>query len=373
MDYTSFCSTNLARDDPIGIRESFDEDKCRNVLVRYCAHIPRNYQYRDGIQLVFLVLRDHLGDELLGLAGGVLYEMIEVDCHYSDDPGAAFQRWRHDHLNRHADLELPHIPHLNTVTSSIIPTTALMQWRESHPQRYRTRLSDYSPAKMRSSLYPSGIGTRKIWKIEHTMYVSSRHGGTRPFRQLKASEFHEMQWNENIEHKGRLVSEKSIDLGELQKRGIAESLSEQNGKATHHRRSSSLRVMGHEKITEIIHRFRLTEKGNGTNGVPRVASEQDKHPTLLVNDMLEQRLDTPVRDYDIPNANFARKFGLFTDSRPLPPFIRELPVAEDIALEMAIGYHQPKELVYTRRFPGPFTPQLWFDSGIDYRWKHSSC
>ncbi|KAF5239583.1 hypothetical protein FAUST_4904 [Fusarium austroamericanum] len=270
MDYTSFCSTNLARDESIGVRESFDEDKCRNVLVRYCAHIPRNYQYRDGIQLVFLVLRDHLGDELLGLAGGVLYEMIEVDCHYSDDPGAAFQRWRHDHLNRHADLELPHIPHLNTVTSSIIPTTALMQWREGHPQRYHTRLSDYSPAKMRSSLYPSGIGTRKIWKIEHTM-------------------------------------------------------------------------------------FRLTEKSNGTDRVPRVVSEQDNHTTLLVNGMLEQRLDTPVRDYEIPNANFARKFGLFTDNRPLPPFIRELPVAEDIALEMAIGY-QPKELF-----------------GIDYRWKHSSC
>ena len=47
------------------------------------------------------MLRDHLGDELLGLAGGVLYKLIEVDCHYSDDPGAAFQRWRHDHLNRH--------------------------------------------------------------------------------------------------------------------------------------------------------------------------------------------------------------------------------------------------------------------------------
>lgn len=26
--------------------------ECRNVLVRYCAHIPRNYQYRDGVQLV---------------------------------------------------------------------------------------------------------------------------------------------------------------------------------------------------------------------------------------------------------------------------------------------------------------------------------
>jgi hypothetical protein len=181
-----------------------------------------------------------------------------------------------------------------------------------------------------------------------------------------------MQWNENMGHKGRLVGEKSIDLGELPKRAIAEIFSEQNGQASHHRRSSSLRFMGHEKITGIIHRFRLTEKGNGTNEIPRAALEQDKHPALLVNDMLEQRLDTRVRDCEIPNANFARKFGLFTDNRPLPPFIRELPVAEDIAMEMATGY-QPKELVYARRFQGPFTPQLWFDSGIDYRWKHSSC
>ncbi|KAF6816032.1 hypothetical protein CMUS01_12340 [Colletotrichum musicola] len=82
-------------------RYGYDEEKCRNVLVRYCAHIPRNYQYRDGVQLVFLVLRDHLGDENLDLAGGVLYELIEIDCQYSDDPGAEFQRWKHDHLNRH--------------------------------------------------------------------------------------------------------------------------------------------------------------------------------------------------------------------------------------------------------------------------------
>ena len=54
---------------------------------------------------VFLVLRDHLGDENLGKAGGVLYEMIEVDCHHTDDPGAAFQRWRHDHMRRHVRID----------------------------------------------------------------------------------------------------------------------------------------------------------------------------------------------------------------------------------------------------------------------------
>lgn len=29
--------------------------ECRNVLVRYCAHIPRNYQYKDGIHRVRLL------------------------------------------------------------------------------------------------------------------------------------------------------------------------------------------------------------------------------------------------------------------------------------------------------------------------------
>lgn len=50
---------------------------------------------------VFLVLRDHLGDENLDLAGGVLYELIEIDCEHTDDPGAAFQRWKHDHMRRY--------------------------------------------------------------------------------------------------------------------------------------------------------------------------------------------------------------------------------------------------------------------------------
>lgn len=54
---------------------------------------------------VFLVLREHLGDENLDLAGGVLYELIEIDCQYSDDSGAEFQRWKHDHLNRHVSWQ----------------------------------------------------------------------------------------------------------------------------------------------------------------------------------------------------------------------------------------------------------------------------
>ncbi|KAF4483394.1 hypothetical protein FAGAP_11844 [Fusarium agapanthi] len=276
MGDTTQLSAYLARDRSLNITDIFDEEKCRNVLVRYCAHIPRNYQYRDGIRLVFLVLRDHLGDEFLGYAGGVLYEMIEVDCHHSDDPA-------------------------------------------------------------RSSLYPSGIGIRKNWMIEHTMYVSSRDGGTRAFRQLKAREFHEMQWNENMIHKGRLVGEKLIDLGELPKRRATETHQAQTERS-HHRRSLSSKIISPEKMTQIIHMFRVTDKGSGKNENQKPALVQDDHSIILTHDAFKQQFDAQVRDCEIPNANFARKFGLFTSDRSLPPFIRELPVAEDKAMDMLLGF-----------------------------------
>ncbi|KAK2055351.1 hypothetical protein LY76DRAFT_192500 [Colletotrichum caudatum] len=209
-------------------RDGYDEEKCRNVLVRYCAHIPRNYQYRDGIQLVFLVLREHLGDENLDLAGGVLYELIEIDCDYSDDPGAEFQRWKHDHLNRHvsrpsatasswpltrlaqSNLELPHIPHMTTITTTIRPTVSLVQWRQQHPQRYPIRLSDYYPSSRMSSKEPSCIRSRKVWMIDHTMYVSTREGGTSVFRSPNPKELHEMQWQVGTGRAGRLIKKEQV-------------------------------------------------------------------------------------------------------------------------------------------------------------------
>ncbi|KAJ3521951.1 hypothetical protein NM208_g13069 [Fusarium decemcellulare] len=358
----------LLRTEPqfVNATQVFDEAKCRNVLVRYCAHIPRNYQYRDGIRLVFLVLRDHLGDEYLGLAGGVLYEMIEVDCQHSDDPGAAFQRWRHDHMNRHTDLELPHVPHLTTVTSTITPTVTLTRWRKDHPQRYRTRLSDYSPPRPQSSMYMSAIRTRKDWAIEYTMHVSSQSEGTRPFRQINAREFHEMQWNTMASHTGRLVDEKSVDLEELQRAGDLNKPTEKVQSITNRLSLGSKLMERNGKITKMILKFRGLRLHEGPPG--QVSKERSKeHPGGSTEDrprsMFEQRYNFQVSDWEIPNANFARKFGLYTDSRPLPPFIRELPVAEDKAVDMAAGYGM-RELVYSWKFQGPFTPQLWFSHTV---------
>ncbi|KAF5232829.1 hypothetical protein FANTH_12790 [Fusarium anthophilum] len=167
------------------------------------------------------------------------------------------------------------------------------------------------------------------------MYVSSRDGGTRAFRQLKAREFHEMQWNENMIHKGRLVGEKPIDLGELPKRRSTETHQAQTERS-HHRRSLSSKIISPEKMTQIIHTFRVTDKGSGKNENQKPALVQDDHSIILTHDAFKQQFDAQVRDCEIPNANFARKFGLFTSDRSLPPFIRELPVAEDKAMDMAV-------------------------------------
>ncbi|KAF5019754.1 hypothetical protein F66182_8226 [Fusarium sp. NRRL 66182] len=204
------------------------------------------------------------------------------------------------------------------------------------------------------------------------MYVSSRSGGTRPFRQLKAREFHEIQWSTKMSHTGRLVGEKSIDLGELSQERNQDKPPESKERATH-RRSLSLKLLkGHSKVTQMVQKIRSIDKNTLSNELHCAQTRQDNRSTVPIGDMLEQRPSFHVSDYEIPNANFARKFGLYTDSTPLPPFIRELPVAEDKAMDMAVN-SPLRELIYSWTFQGPFTPQLWFDSGIDYRWKHSSC
>ncbi|PNY23177.1 Uncharacterized protein TCAP_06890, partial [Tolypocladium capitatum] len=346
---------------------------CRNVLVRYCAHIPRNYQYRDGIRFVFLVLRNHLGDENLGRAGGVLYEMIEVDCQYSDDPGAAFQRWRHDHMNRHEDLELPHVPHLTTVTSTIVPSKALVQWRRDHAQRYSTRLSDYSPAELRD-IHPRGcIRAKKDCAIEYTMYTSSRDRGTRIFRRIKAQQFQEtLRSHDAPRIMGKFVEERHVDCDR----------SAGNVTAKAHRQEAANNCPGlpASRVMATIAKHQSHVRGLSDRICLYLTANHGKKPAGIAwlagiprlcsassTDGVEPTTATLVDQRKIPNANFARKFGLFTGHHALPPSLKELPVAEDRVTEMVMG-SSVGDMCCPWTFQGPFTPQLWFDSGLDYRW-----
>lgn len=205
------------------------------------------------------------------------------------------------------------------------------------------------------------------------MYVSSREGGTRPFRQITAREFHEMQWSPNVNSPGRLVGEKSIDLGEFFRKGDIDESANEKHETTHRLSLNSRLFRGRNKMEQIMNKLRITKRPTihpSEQAWPPSCSDCDVAASFY--GMLEQRSNHRVSDCDIPNANFARKFGLYTDSGPLPPFIRELPVAEDKAMDLATDPAK-RELVRSWQFQGPFTPQLWFDSGLDYRWKRVSC
>ncbi|KAI1449394.1 hypothetical protein F5Y02DRAFT_208525 [Annulohypoxylon stygium] len=361
-------------------RTGYHEDKCRNVLVRYCAHIPRNYQYKDGVQQIFLILREHLGDENLDLAGGVLYELIEVDCEHTDDPGAAFQRWKHDHLRRYADLELPHVPHMTTITSSIIPTKRLSQWRSTHPNRYPFVLSDSSPSTERVSVDPSCIRHRKAWMIDHTLYISSRNEGTRPLNSPNPKEFHERQWDSDYASQGRLIEERDVPIASLDRPsevsppGTADNLLNSPSRRKGLQRFSP----GIGFLYKLADRISLHKREPGTaqkrrtwrpgahvfEQTPLRHRDKDCSPDAT-------KIPLPV-GFQVPNAIFARKYLLVEASESLPESLslRQMPTAESKATDTIVDAvtHGLLDREQPWSFRGPFTPQLGFDGGLDYQW-----
>ena len=71
------------------------------ILIRNCSHIPRNFNYSDGVHIVVRTLCEQLGDENLDLSLGVLYEFVEVnDTTDTWQEGSAYRRWAHDHSLR---------------------------------------------------------------------------------------------------------------------------------------------------------------------------------------------------------------------------------------------------------------------------------
>ncbi|KAF2999178.1 hypothetical protein E8E14_005178 [Neopestalotiopsis sp. 37M] len=299
---------------------------------------------------VFLLLRDHLGDENLDLAGGVLYELIEIDCEHTHDPGAAFQRWRHDHMSRYlqSDLELPHVPHMTTITSSIVPTDRLTRWRQEHPDRYHFVLSDHKPLQERLSAERNGIRNRKPWLIENTFFVSSHTEGTLPLTNPNPKEFHEMQWRGCHGEVGRFLHEREVST----------SNSDQYNMSTPAGASTS---KGSMEKTSRASRMSLLNKIVGRSSKDKQETDKDQRRRSYSGEDVVPLPD----DCQIPHAIFARKHLLVDSEKSLPtyPPINRMPIAESKATETLTS-----TATLERDFRGPFTPQLGFDGGRDYRW-----
>lgn len=202
--------------------------------------------------------------------------------------------------------------------------------------------------------------------IEYTMYVSSRDGGTRPFRTIEAKDYHESQWNCDTGRRGRLVEEKLIDLCELSLNSESEQLSEEKPAIELSPRRHSSFSKRRSDLRTMVQKVSLRKKADRPEKIYPTPALSASGTVVSLLDLVESKPASLV-DGEIPNAIFARKFGLFTDDNSLPPSIRELPVAEDKAMDV-VAESSVKGIMTSLGFRGPLTPQLWFDSGIEYRW-----
>lgn len=201
--------------------------------------------------------------------------------------------------------------------------------------------------------------------IEYTTYVSSRDDGTRPFRRVNAKQFHELQWQSEVNYPGKLIGEKSVDLSEISWTTGVDDAENEAKPGRHLFCLSPTTTKQHDEAFHLLHKLFTLRKGRfSEQGTPWTTQAGES-----LRGMLQSRSSLRVNEWDIPNAIFARKFGLYKDGRPLPPSIKELPVAEEKAMDVVISTALRRGIMYSWKFQGPFTPQLWFDSGLDYRWR----
>lgn len=274
---------------------------------------------------------------------------------------ASFTNWQQ------SDLELPHVPHMTTITPSIVPTDRLSSWRRDHPERYPFVLSDHKPLQERLSAERNGIRNRKPWLIDNTFFVSSQSGGTLPLNNPNPTEFHEMQWRGHHGEVGRLLHEREIST----------SISDQCTPAGVSTSKSSLDKTFRTSRSSLLNRI------VGKSAKDKREQGEQRRRSWLSSTFFESKPDSqegvgisgqdlvPLPDgCQVPHAIFARKHLLVDMEKSLPshPPINIMPIAESKAIETLADLKTRKH-----DFRGPFTPQLGFDGGRDYRWTVSHC
>jgi hypothetical protein len=189
-------------------------------------------------------------------------------------------------------------------------------------------------------------------------------------RRLKPREFHEMHWNPENSRQGRLVEERSLDLSDASASSLRDEsskrpLTRDHGSSEGTPGSSRRRSLS-DVIIQAYGKIRSHSRRTGATGLALVAGLQNTQMEPLVQNLREHNQQAQMSACEIPNASFARKFGLLADGHALPPSIKELPVAEQKAVNNAEDTELPG-IRLSLGFQGPFTPQLWFDGGLDYR------
>lgn len=208
--------------------------------------------------------------------------------------------------------------------------------------------------------------------IDHTMYVSSRDKGTQVYRCMDAKEFHEKQWTKE-EPQGILVEHKSLESpppslsGEPLSPGSQEIICESQ-QEPHLSRSRKP-----DDLLQLVRKLSIrTQPRRATVEEPSTPDATESPPTIepsrAENMTTANQYNMPLNsERRIPNASFARKYKIYEDTKAIPPYIREQAIAE-AKVASKPRMNQASERPHSWANKGPLTPQLWYDSGLDYRW-----
>ncbi|RDW85725.1 hypothetical protein BP5796_04050 [Coleophoma crateriformis] len=394
--------------------------ECRNFLVRVLDWVPRNYNYEDGLRIIHPQLQERFGDENVDLACGVLHELIEVDV-YNPFPGSSYQRWKYTHRHRNENLMLPHVPHTTTIMARVVPTKTLLEWRAKNDA---TKAIKTNPILPTSPTFKTGISTithRSAWRIEHTLFVSIGGAKASVYHCPSPEEFHQRLWDPEYGRGGNMAGVKTHTLPHpLIRIGSRASISPDTHLGNpvdlpvqHNTRLNARKVREARLLQAKAAQLARMNNRRECTMLPPIGFQNATYEELVSTRVLHNLGSKPppanfssVRNVPlptgvlVPNAIFARKYQVVPDEAPLPDcFLRGQiqPTADQLAIAkvehlrdlvsaaMDETRRKHKDLKdeevleqediltkeYFSFFKGPFTADLFYDSGLDFKWSIS--
>ncbi|KAK8904172.1 hypothetical protein QC760_007603 [Botrytis cinerea] len=390
-------------------REGWGEEKCRNYLIRLCSDVPRNFPYKDGLRILHPRLQERFGDENVDLALGVLEELIEVE-EPPPFPASVFQRWKHEHLRRKEDFTNPHAPHTATIQAPVVPTKALVAYREEQARR------QFAQPQISPSAIPycescnSNIAHQPSWKIDHSVFVSV---GGKPATLAYCptpEELHKGMWDPEYGRAGVCVRPNTAQTsppGSAMEPIGTTAPSSKYSTPTRSFMNSAKRELGH-RVMSALSETRETFSNVASDRVelldiercekiPRDRVSTSSETSRKISGRSEVRKVSKIMNVnlppgrEIPNANFARKnelilsgpssldYLLSSRQPTLDEVVNKMLESKttcpakatsniDINATLSSEDANPLRSYLSTSYSLPASPSDFFDGGLDYKW-----
>lgn len=292
------------------------------------------------------------------------------------------------------------------MVAPVIPTSRLRAWRYQSDGSKCQQSQQPIATDIRDTLKLPSFGVRTEWQIDHSTFISIPGKGTSVLHCPSAQEVNTLYFRGDCGQKGRLVKERTVTpgicapklptemsfnafdglnvlesgllpteqpnlapLGSVSKalsRGMLSLM------GSWHQRSSSLdtplmpRVdCGCDSCTHSSFSAAVYENLPTVQGLPDPGTSEGKAYYGNIGNVPLPQWCNPI------NGSFIRKHNLIPGDMHLPDSIKfnRLRHADDLAIDRSV--EKSWQAAYTNEpicFDGPFTAELFKDSGVDYRW-----